>query len=113
MRFLRGSCSRCGRTGATKKDGTMWAHQCGGMTYETPSAINIQTGDYRVDVFVRAMLPHGSEAAIAAAKRLVCETFGIPPAADAVARPVADDSQADHARLDPLRSSSSETEGRP
>ena len=81
---LRGTCTGCGRIGATRRDGKMWAHMCHGPEYSNPPARDIQTDEYRVDVFVRAMLPNGPECDVRAAKQLVREAFGMPVSADAV-----------------------------
>lgn len=54
---LRGSCSRCGRIGAERRDGHIQSHPCIGQIWQSPVAVDVQTFEWRVRTFVEAMLP--------------------------------------------------------
>lgn len=81
-KFVRGDCSQCGRRGAVRADGTMWAHRCMGARFaHRVRAQNIQTYSRRVEQFVDAILPaDASPFQRAEAIRGVYAQFGWPKA---------------------------------
>lgn len=74
---LRATCTRCGRRGAVCSNGSMWAHQCGDLEYRKPPARDVETFEWRTELFVRELLRGADEARIQAALVDVRRTFAV------------------------------------